>query len=352
MRADEKTEKKLIINQWGIAAIYIAMIVIAIYSISLISRSFTDKVQDKNVIATYKQSPAVSYVVNLKENDYFDTETLSMNQYYITRIIDSINANFNYTYDSDHPSNLKYTYNIQAVLTGKTSTNEGDIEVWSKKYTLLNNQTKTINNTNSFTINENVKIDYQLYQDIVNAFKAEVGINIDANLNVKLNVDVTGDYESKQINETATAELNIPVGTPTMKITTGVSNIGPKAVYDTDADNKELVVNYATLFFGTLLATLTLMGIAFATKQLIKLTRKTEFTIETNRILKTYGDIIAESRQLPDFTELEVIDIVSFQDMVDIEEELRIPIIYTKVAENIAWFTIIHDNRMYRYIVD
>lgn len=352
MRANKKEEKKLVLNQWGVTVVYIFMIAIAICAVYLISKSFTNEIVPKTPIATYKQSPNVTYVVKLKDNEFFDSKTLPMNRHYITRIIDYIDANFNYEFDSDKITNIKYTYDITGVLTGKNTTSEGEVEVWTKTYTLLKEQSKEVSNGNSFEISEKLPIDYKYYQEVVDTFKSTIGLNIDAVLNVRLTVHTSGTYGSKQINETSTTDMIIPVGTSTMKIDITSSNIGPHTIFDMDEDKEELVIDYVKLFIGTLLATFALIGIAYATSHLLKLTRKTEFTMELNRILKNYGDVIAESNTIPDLSKLEVMDIVSFQDMVDIEEELRSPIIFTRVADDIAWFTITHGDRIYRYIID
>lgn len=352
MREDKQTEKKLIINQWTITILYIVMIAVAIYSIFLISTSFTSETKEKTAITTYKQTPNISYTVNLKDNNFYDTKTLPMNKYYVTRIIDSIDSTFNYEFSSDHVSDLKYTYDITATLVGKNTTTDGEVEVWSKTYTILKPTSQSSKDSNSFRINENVKLDYKYYQTVVETFKSEIGLNIDAVLNVKLNVSVSGKYGSTPINETAFAQMSLPVGTSTTKVTLTSSNVGPQIIYDMANDLEEVQITYPRLIFGILLAVITLIGIAYATKKLINLTKKTEFTMEINKILKNYGDIIAESKQLPDYRNLEVMDIVSFQDMVDIEEELRSPIIFVRTSEESAWFIIIQDNRMYRYIVD
>ena len=45
-------------------------------------------------------------------------------------------------------------------------------------------------------------------------------------------------------------------------------------------------------------------------------------------------------------------DVKNFEDMVDIEEEIKSPILYYEVEEGSeALFTIVNDNYMYRYIL-
>lgn len=352
MRVDKEKETNLIVKQWKKMLILIVLLGITAYSVVLISGSFTSKKSERSEIVTYKQTPSLTYTVNLKENNFFESKTLPMNRQYITKIIDNIEANFNYVYNSNKAADLNYTYSIDAVITGKNTNTDGEVEVWSKSYTLLEPVSESAKNSASFTISKKAKIDYGYYSSIVESFRTALGINIDAILKVKLNVRVTGNYEGKSINETAYSSMDIPLGVTTMKIDLGTSNINSNTIYDKDEVTETKEINYVTLAIGAVLTILSLVGIIIIVKQIIRLTRKTEYTMEINKILRTYGDIIAEAAQLPDYSGLEVIDILTFQDMVDIEEELRIPIIYCQASEEVAWFTIIHENRMYRYIVD
>ena len=116
---------------------------------------------------------------------------------------------------------------------------------------------------------------------------------------------------------------------------------------------KFLIVLLVILFVvGIALLLLSLVLLKTLWSSLIKITKKSEYVIELNKILKEYADIIAESSNLPDLSQYDVVNIKHFRDLVDIEEELRSPILYTEVREDYeSWFIIVVDKTAYKFVL-
>ena len=86
--------------------------------------------------------------------------------------------------------------------------------------------------------------------------------------------------------------------------------------------------------------------------QLITTTKKSEYVMTLNKILKEYSDIIAKAENIPNLTQYDVIHIKDFADLVDIEEELHSPIIYNEIREDLeCWFMIFNDKTAYKFIL-
>ena len=91
-------------------------------------------------------------------------------------------------------------------------------------------------------------------------------------------------------------------------------------------------------------------GITFY--KLFKITNVSQFIVQLRKILKGYGDIIAEVTTKPDLRGLNIIEVKEFEDLINIEEELRVPILYYELEkDNEAWFIITTGNQVYRYIL-
>ena len=68
--------------------------------------------------------------------------------------------------------------------------------------------------------------------------------------------------------------------------------------------------------------------------------------------MKTYSEIIVEVDSPHSFDGLEVIDVKNFDDMVDIEEEVKSPILHYEIQKGVqSMFTIIKDGYVYRYML-
>ena len=53
-----------------------------------------------------------------------------------------------------------------------------------------------------------------------------------------------------------------------------------------------------------------------------------------NKLLKTYSEILVEVEELPELDEnITLIDVTNFDDMIDLEEELKSPIMYEETIK-------------------
>ena len=87
-------------------------------------------------------------------------------------------------------------------------------------------------------------------------------------------------------------------------------------------------------------------------KPILNFKPKSEYTKQLDKILKNYDQIIVEVETPVREKEHNVILVKSFEEMIDLEEELRIPIIfYENIYKHIAVFTITHNNIVYKYVL-
>ena len=71
------------------------------------------------------------------------------------------------------------------------------------------------------------------------------------------------------------------------------------------------------------------------------------------KIVDTHDSIIANIDNLPDVSDLKVINVSSFSELLDVYNEVRMPInFYENKRRNRSIFMIINDNMCWRYILD
>ena len=94
-----------------------------------------------------------------------------------------------------------------------------------------------------------------------------------------------------------------------------------------------------------------LILLIYLSKTVIFVSVKSEYRKNIDRILKEYSEIIVEVTYSIEHDDLTIIDIKEFDDMIDLEQEYKSPILhYEKIHGYESWFVIIKDNFMYRYI--
>ena len=115
-----------------------------------------------------------------------------------------------------------------------------------------------------------------------------------------------------------------------------------EAMYNTIDKN----TNYVLLLTGICLLIVSFLFLGTSLKMFLNTSAESKYIIAQNKILKRYGDVIAETSTKPDFKES------NFIDIVNIEDELRIPILfYENIKGKESWFIIINNDKVYRYIL-
>ena len=66
-----------------------------------------------------------------------------------------------------------------------------------------------------------------------------------------------------------------------------------------------------------------------------------------------YGDIIIEINDELERGNLQVIEVKTFNEMLDLEDELKVPILfYEIIRDKLGEFVINHNNFLYRYVLE
>ncbi len=339
--------KTMYLKPWARIVIIIFLDVLIVLSLFFIYKGYNKKVNGKKYY--YNTNGQIDYKVYLLPNDFYEEEYLGMNKQYTSELIDYVDINLKYLYDGSQKSDINYNYDVTATIKGEYEKDEGKSEIWTKKYTLINKVEDEKKDSTSFNIDQNVKINYKEYNDVVNDFKRNFRLAIDAYLDVKMNITYTTKIDgiTKKLDKTDTVELTIPLTSNTMKITANNKskhNVLEDTIKNTK-DTKMLIIGYILLLITFILSLLTL--------SLVFRTKKNLYLDEIKRLMKNYAEIIVEVKDMPNIKDLEIIDIKTFDDMIDLEEELKIPIFYYEVIyDNVSWFMIITETKMYRYIVN
>ena len=79
---------------------------------------------------------------------------------------------------------------------------------------------------------------------------------------------------------------------------------------------------------------------------------KTSYDKFVNKILKEYDRLVAETKSLPLFEKYNVMEINSFNELLDVRDNLKLPIMYYNVtAHQKAYFYIVYHDNLYLYTV-
>lgn len=301
---------------------------------------------------TYILNKNVDYKVQLYENNFTDENEMDANKVYISDLVKNIKLKFAYTYSGTEATDLKYEYYITGKLYGQnqnSQTTESET-IWEKDYTLLEKTEKKNNGTAGFSINQELNLDYPKYKEEVMKFKSKFGIAVNTNLEVTMHVKVTGKYNDEKIDKTDKIILEIPLGVQAFSITEDYKKQDIKNIYK-EEQNIE-INNKPYMIICIVISVISIILFIASFKAIFNIKPKSEYTKKLDKILKNYDQIIVEVETPVKEKEHNIILVKSFEEMLDLEEELRIPIIfYEDIYNHIAIFTISHNNIIYKYVL-
>lgn len=358
-------QKKINYNKYKIKLITTIIIIVVLVMFLFIQI----KNLKQNNELTYIIKQKSNYTVYIDENEFFNNNYLEKNQLYVSDMVDYIKLDFDYNLEADEEKqqeqikNVKYNYNIIATLyIDYANTNQNllkkDYEIVKDKYLEIGEE----NNKNSenedkipnkINIKENINIDYDIYNNEVLNFKERYNIPIKAYLKVyfivdtSINIDTQSDLNQNIISEKTVSEVNINLSQSVFEIFENQSKTIEKTI-------KNEIKQSTTKIIITFILILIAISITYLIIELKQKIVKNEKRIkrEVTKILKKYGDIIVELKEELDPNIItNAIEVKNFDQILDVEEEIREPILFYETKNKEAIFMIVDHKITYKYIL-
>lgn len=301
----------------------------------------------------YKEKSIANYTVNLKNNDYYDKNSLSSGMSYIASLIKNIDVTFDYNFISSEELKYKTTYSVDAITRVYDDTDKKEV-LYEKTEKLVKDKTISKDKLMHNDFSQKVVIDYQHFNDFVKSFKTSYGLTSSSDLTIILNVKTNAESDkfSNKIDIDSTSSLVIPLTEQTINIKMDSNDIDNyKTIYE-DRGVKDLNIKYLMAFI--LSVVLELFFIVSLIKTIVSvLKERSKYDITLKKLLKDYDSIIGNAQNKIDETGYKVLNMSSFEELRDIHDNLGTPIIYNEIKEHkLAEFVIINDNIIYKYILD
>lgn len=325
----KKVVRKVKLKKWVRFSILAFVIAIFFAGLHIIYRGFSlEKTKEQaEVLYEYGAYQNVSYKVFLNKNSFIEDEFLPMGESYISDLIKNIQINYSFQYQGSKKIPLKVKTYVKANIYGQyTSSNDTDgSKVWTKEYTLKKEEVKEVTEESNFLITDNLNLDFNKYNQEVIQFRKELGLPISADLYLSIYTEVEGEVEEK-FNLNEEIKLTIPLNKPVVTIEEDYKKEVTDFIYE---KNKYVgKVESQNLVCGIVLIVNAFALLIIFFREIFDLKKKTIFNLELKKIMRAYGDIIVEVEEKIDTENYTIIRVKNFNELVDLEEELRNPIIY------------------------
>lgn len=344
-------EKSTLINQnyfsFEKRFVFVILMFLISYVLCLFVATKTIEKEKTNPI-TYTDMNQIKYKVYLKENELYKEKYLGMNRAYVANLIDNINIDYDYMFNIGKETNMDFTYKIIAELIIENSKGTNFVD---EKYTLKESEMAKLNNGGTFAINENVVIDYGYYNRLANKFKTETGIDITGYLNIYLEVQKETDKSlNYKIHDITKSNIKIPLSERAIEINFDSNNNEiTKQVIPTGKSKFNLrFLIYEIILFA--ISLISLVGMIKYAGLLMK--PKKPYDKYVNKILKNYDRMIVETKTAIDISKYNIIEIRNFSELLDVRDNLKLPIIYYNIVKHEKGIFYIKNNLdIYSYVV-
>lgn len=317
-------------------------ILLTILSIYLVFRYVNTRSNSETVI-NYSEEGNINYKVSLKDNDYYESEYVEQNKIYIASLINKVEIDFDYAFNIDRDIDCEFSYDIYSELIIKDGT--GDKEYIHKKYDIMSNK-ESIENIKQYNFTKHVSIDYDYYNMLASKFKGDYGIDTESYLRVMF--VLKKDNKEISLNDSS-MYVDIPLSERAISINTSPigQNEYKQTIQDANLESDEMVY-----LVGMVTIVLIMIVILYL---LINRThqRRNKYQRQVAKLLREYDRMIVEVTKAPNLEDTaRIIRISEFKELLDVRDNLKLPIMYyERIRNREALFFIEDDEHLYLHVV-
>ena len=307
-------------------------------------------INENKEIYIYTNRYKYDYSVNVKNNKYVDSKILDMNQEaYVTALIDSIDLNLNYEYESNTKSEINYRYTIDGKINANYSKDGENSNIWQKDY-ILKEETSNTENTNKINISEKINLNLNEKNKLVKDFEKEMGMTLDAKYIVTLTVKTDTNVDGTDANNEYKSSIEIDLGKKTTTIS-GENNLEQNRQISKQYEENGKINVFSLIVYIVILIFSIYVFVKIFNKQTINVVRN-RYRQELNRILRICEEKIVQVSSDPALEKESILDVKEFGEIIKVSEELFKPILYwyNEVNEE-AYFYVLCDEMIYRYVL-
>lgn len=314
----ENRKKSIIIGN-------VILIIIALLAIILIKNGL----YKTNNTIKYDENKNLEYKVMLKQNDYYKLDYMEKGNQYIADLINIIDANFKYDFGLDND----YEYKYKIIGTIEITDDKTGRIIYKHSEDLLGEKSGTVNGQTN--INENIKIDFNKYNDFVNKFVSTYDLkNVTSKLNVNLEFGATGVSKKFAKGNSTVMSLNIPLGVKTTPIDVNYSKANDDnsiILQDGVQSSKKSLIGGIILF-----ATDIVFLVVFIIYIKLSATDEDKYNGKVRKIMNNYESYISKIDDDFNMDKYQIIKVQKFSDLLEIRDTMQLPIIMMENKEQLV----------------
>ena len=355
--AKKANKNELIMPKKNYAITYIFFAVAIVITI-ILAEYFTTKKVDDIVLSqlSYFETACTDFKVYYKDGAFKDKDYYVCDKDHpdtcVTQFVDEIETTFNYYNSYSEDIDGSYSYYIKGTLKVYEPGKEENV-YWAPEFDLTDKETVDFNKQSSYRISKDLTIDYKKYLKEYNNYKSKSALSSNAKLIIEFIVKNDGEYPGlSNIAHDANIVMEIPLSEQSFNITLS-NSVKPEKqkivnLEDNQAEKMLMKIIAGLCWLFTVLLTVILIIVYRH-----NVNKESLYSRKLKKILNTYDSIIVNVETLPKTNGLSVVNVTTFEELVDAQMEVRLPINFKEdTVKHIAKFVLVRNNLAWIYTLE
>jgi hypothetical protein len=297
---------------------------------------------------TYQVQQTVANNVHYRQSSFFNNAPSAYNTAYLADLTDYITAHFHYSFKGSEATKLTYKYAAKATVratSGSQDSEGGLASVWTKQFDLI--KTKQGSQTGkTLTLDPEVRIPFADYKKEMDAFKTVFNAPLNGVMLVTYNIQVSGKINGTPFSNNKQATITTSFDQQVYQLETKYIKTDSHDVFPAQSRQLADTITEYELLMIIVLAAAGIGCISYGFRRQIF---KTPYMRQLERIYRYHDGIIIRARKQPNLANKNIVPVQSFDDLLNLEEEVKAPIVAAEAGNNATQFMITKDDAVYIY---
>ncbi len=297
---------------------------------------------------TYNVQQSVNNKVHYRQSSFFGDAPDPTNTAYIANLTDYITAQFHYAFKGSETTKISYQYSAVATVRatyGNQASEGGIANVWTKQFELIK-PTSGSTTGNSLALDPSIQIPFSDYKQAMDQFKDAITAPLTGEMAVTYTVHVSGKVNGAPFTDTKVSSITTSLDQQVYQLAVKYDKTDHKQIFPVKSQHlADTITQYETRM-AILLVVLGGGCLIYAFRRQIF---KSPYARELERIYRYHDGIIIRAKKTPNVIGKNVVPVQSFDDLLNLEEEIKAPILASQVGDTATQFIITKDDIVYVY---
>ncbi len=228
--------------------------------------------------------------------------------------------------------------------------NSKKIVVWQKNHELFKQQNISANQQN-FAIKQDINLPFRQYNEELATVSRDLSVNLEPNIDLEFIVAVKGDYSGQNINEFKVVKIPIALNDPAYSLSSKYSDSYSKSLTEETESNNVWWRKNSQLISILLVILAIALEVSCWRVGKNRSASNSPYQKELSRIYRYHDGVIINTSQPIQLKGRETIVVDSFDDLLNLSDELRSPIIANQISYEATVFVVLYEQIIYSYLV-